>query len=258
VENPWNLFIQCFANFGLQHSRLPTGFWRLMYTNFERGKFYALAELRRSEAQLLNDRQQDKSLSAKWRAPTGDDAAFINVRSKELYPLMIFARHKKFHDEHLFRIMKEGDPVDAQLSFDDTTMNVQITVADIDWESDKQGKPGYQNRLSMEALNARDVLHGHGPFRREKDGQVVDSSVGVYSAEQRILACSRGLERAFQRKMHHDGLGCDLLVYARAYHIQTVDGEFEGVVRSAIAQCGRPMFDNIYVFDEPEGWFAKV
>jgi hypothetical protein len=222
---------------------------------FERERYYPIGDLRRFEAALLDARQRDPALSALWRCPSGPDAELMRLRNDELVPLIVFAEHKELTDSDSFRISAKGDPIDVKVLASGKILNLQITVADLDW-GDSDGGPGFQHHLSMEALNKYGVVFGHGPFRRT--GREITNPIEVYSSEDRLAACHRGLVRALNRKSHYDGSGCSLVVYARGYRIQTIDGEFREVVSSAIATCELPAFDHVYITEKGEGWFVEA
>jgi hypothetical protein len=223
---------------------------------FEREHDYEIGELRELEKQLLSRRQLDPVMSNQWRCASGRYAKSIRLRNDELVPLAIFADQMKFSDQDVFRLMRTGDQNDAQIRTSVRVFNLQITLADLDWAHEGGGNPGYQHRLTMEALNKYGMVQGHGPFQR--DGEHIVGPFDVCSSEERLGACQRGLVKALERKAHHDGRGCCLLIYARGYHIQTIDGEFEAVVRSAVSSCKRPNFDQIYVADRNDGWFVEA
>jgi hypothetical protein len=227
------------------------------YPNFERGHFYPIGALREAEADLLSVRKADRQLSAMWRAPTGKHARSINLRNTELYPLKAFADHKGFPDAIRFRLSQAGDAADAQIEQSSGLLNLQITVANLDWDGGESSNPGFQHRLEMESLNSKDVLSGHGPFRRALDGRILGQE-SVYSDQDRLDACRRGLQKALQRKATHDGRGFDLLIYTRAFYIQTIDSEYELVARSVVERHGRPKFDHVHIFDEPQGCYVEI
>ena len=130
-------------------------------------------------------------------------------------------------------------------------------MANLDWDGGDSSNPGFQHRLEMEALNSENVLRGHGPFHRTSDGRILGQA-SVYSDQDRLEACRRGLGKALKRKGTYDGRGCDLLIYTRAFYIQTIDSEYEFIVRSMVETHGRPKFDRVYILDEPQGCFVEL
>jgi hypothetical protein len=222
---------------------------------FRRGSIYSIGALRDFERELLHARQNDPSLSAEWRVPKGEIRSWAKIR-EETYPLKLLADHQGLADDWRFRLMPEGyaSPIDIELWRGEITRNLQITTADPIWQEGSNG--GYDQRLVMEALNSGDAVHGIGAFMRT-DGKIV-AQVQCASIKDDWNACVAGLVAAFERKRGHAGNRCELVIFARSYHRNTIDIGFRNVVDAVIARIGRLHFEHIYIFDEDRTAFVEA
>ncbi|HTQ13025.1 MAG TPA: hypothetical protein VMH86_04045 [Rhizomicrobium sp.] len=221
---------------------------------FRREQVFSIGELRRFEKDLLLARQSDLQLSDEWRVPKGEIKRWVKVR-EETYPLMLFADHKAISDESKFRLAPEGSPspIDIELWGGSGKKLLQVTTANPERAESVNG--GYDHRLAMEELTRRGVLTEFGPFRRK--GERIGGTALVADARDDFVACVRGLCTTFSNKKNYDGTGCELLIFARSYFMTAIDFDLTSIVQAAVAEVGKPNFDNIYVFDEKPSWFVE-
>src|SRR5262245_47270088 len=91
-----------------------TEFW--LNFPFDRDRFFTVGELRRFEAGLRRTREHNPELGKFMRDPKWPAPEWMQLRKKELIPLMLFANHTGLADQDEFLLTAEGDPVDARVS----------------------------------------------------------------------------------------------------------------------------------------------
>src|SRR5882724_857520 len=97
---------------------------------FERGKEFALGELRAFESSLSDRRQLNPALSGELRC---NKVAWAKTRNEELVPLKLFVDHHALPDDDRFILMPPGDAVDVQLTTRAGQIPFQVTVVDPAW-----------------------------------------------------------------------------------------------------------------------------
>jgi len=233
-----------------------------MHFPFERGPTYTMADLRAFEQRLSQARKKDRALSNVWRIAKDEKMKrWIKIR-EETYPIKLLADHKGYADDATFTLKPYGHRgIDADIFAAGETFNLQITIADPVWAdpSDPVQHGGYDHRLTLEALNRDGVLHGSGRLRRR--GKEIISELPLTSVDDDRAACVKGLLGDLIRKSNHRGEPCRLLIYGRTYLMHLIDSDFEGVVRSSMAEfCaggGTLPFERAYFVDENAGSFVE-
>lgn len=174
---------------------------------------------------------------------------------EEVRPTLLLADAIQISDSDTFRLIRKGDPVDAEICIDKEIIPLQITVADPDWKND--GKGGYLRRLEIEKLSQDGHCFGGGDISRGDDGEI-ENDPRAYSPAERLEALAAELTKALQRKTQRDNKGVSLVIFARGFYPNLLDEGFEVAIRRMVTQVGIGNFKKVYVVDAYAGAFVVI
>ena len=209
-----------------------------MHFPFERGPTYTMADLRAFEQRLSQARKKDRALSNVWRIAKDEKMKrWIKIR-EGTYPIKLLADHKGYADDATFTLKPYGHRgnrcrnMSRRAKRSIFKLLLRTRSGPIRAITVQHG--GYDHRLTLAALNRDGVLHGSGRLRRR--GKEIISELPLTSVDDDRAACVKGLLGALIRKSNHRGEPCRLLIYGRTYLMHLIDSDFEGVVRSSMAE----------------------
>lgn len=203
---------------------------------FVRDKFYGIRELRIFEGRLRAARQDDPHLSAAIRARR---LPWAKLWTEELLPMSFYFDRAQRSEQDEFRLMPEGDPVDAELrSESGDVTRFQITAAYAQRDSSPQG--GYVAAMEREGVNQGEIVFLGGGTVRGDGGRII-SEPRVLSPETDRHAWQTGLVRALRNKIDkaaiYAGSVDSLLVYAERLWFDLIDENPRDLILSAIDEA---------------------
>jgi hypothetical protein len=215
---------------------------------FRPGISYPVGALRKTAARILTERQNDSALSAKFRTQLRADIPWAKFWNEEFFPLKLFSDHMTLPDGDTFKWTPEG-AADFTIQTTREIIALQCTMAYPVWTA-AGGKPaGQVHHLEMRQYNT--VGHSY------RGGLV--SEPCARSTEEDLNAWRSAISLALKNKLKPGYEGCSLLIFAPGCQFDTIDFEFEEVVRPAIDEVEnwQDYFDAIYVLDAPSSAFAS-
>lgn len=219
---------------------------------FERDKSYSIGELRAFQTKMSQSFRDDPAL--------GDDirSGKLKLWREELFPILLYADHKRLSDNAEFRIMPEGDAVDVELRSSSALTRFQITTAYPEWDGpgDEARDGGYiRHALEYAGVNQRVPVFGGGQIDKRPDGRIV-SSPRARSPDVDRTAWQLGLTKAISNKLAKPETSQKadvLLIYAEWLRINTIDEKTEDVVLPAIQEAIRESsmpFTRLIILDQ--------
>jgi hypothetical protein len=214
---------------------------------FQAGAIYQIGELRNAAGRIVRERQADQALSAKFRTQLRADIPWAKSWNEELFPLKLFADHIALADEATFRWTPDG-AADFTVQSPTEIIRIQCTMAYPIWPAAGTTPAGQIHHLEMRQYN-RDGLSYRG-------GLVSEPCARGY--EEDLAAWRSAITGALRAKLKPGYQGCRLLVFVPACQIDTIDFDFEHVVRPAVDTVGdwARYFDAVYVLDAPPAAFC--
>jgi len=209
---------------------------------FQPDIIYPIADLRKAAGRILRGRQADQALSAKFRTQLRSDIPWAKSWNEEFFPLKLFADHMTLADDDTFQWTPDGaGDFTVRTSFE--AIPLQCTMAYPIWTA-AGGKPAGQiHHLEM---------HQYNTDGRSYRGGLV-SKPCARGTDEDLKAWRSAITGALSGKLKPGYRGCRLLIFARACQLDTIDRDFEDVVRPAIdaVEDWRRCFDAVYVLDAP-------
>jgi hypothetical protein len=185
------------------------------------------------EKELRAARQADSNLSAAIRARK---PSWGKLWTEELFPLWLYVNYNEKPDDDEFRIMSEGNPVDAELrALSGEVTRFQITMAYGERDPPRSG--GYIASMEREGVNQGVPVFLGGGTNRDASGRI-KSEPRVLSPDRDHSAWRSGLVKAIQNKIdkaaiYAGSVDC-LLVYAERLWFDLIDEDPRDVILSAI------------------------
>jgi hypothetical protein len=214
---------------------------------FQAGTINPIGELRTAADRILRERQADQALSAKFRTQLRPDIPWAKSWNEEFFPLRLFADHMKLADTDTFQWTPDG-AADFTVRTPAETLCLQCTMAYPIWPA-AGGKPAGQiHHLEMRQFNSEGLSYRGG----------LVSEPHARDVEEDLQAWRPAIAAALRAKLKPGYEGCRLLIFARACQIDTIDFEFEDVVRPAVDAVPdwARYFDAVYVLDAPPPAFC--
>src|SRR5882762_1565857 len=215
---------------------------------FRQGIWYVIGELREAAHRILGERQSNPALSAKLRIQPRSDIPWAKSWNEEFFPLKLFADHMALADEDIFQWTPDG-AADFTVETSREVIALQCTMAYPVWTA-AAGKPaGQVHHLEMRQYNTEGLSYRGGLI----------SEPCARGPEEDLKAWRSAISDALRKKLKPAYEGCRLLIYARTCQFDTIDFDFEQVIRPAIDEIGSDTwglyFEMIYVLDSPKGAF---
>ena len=219
---------------------------------FKRQTWYALTELIIFEDHLLSARRQNKQFDNDLRCSR---ETWMQLRTKELYPLLCFAKQTTLATATQFQICAEGADADIELKdIKSKVRRLQITLAGPIWDSSNLNW-GKGHKYEMEKLNSEGQVSGWGPYK--KNDESIVNREKMISTEERNPIYLAGLIKALKGKRNHRIPDCDLIVravnYCEAMNLQT----FIKLASAALNEISLLSFHNIYILDCANKYFVS-
>ncbi|WP_128970422.1 hypothetical protein [Bradyrhizobium tropiciagri] len=210
---------------------------------------YTIAELRRTAAATLQQRQRDPALSAKLRTQLRSDIPWAKSWNEEFFPLTMFADHAGLADEDMFRWTPDA-AADFTVTSSGEIIALQCTMAYPVWTAAGDMPPGQVHHLEMRQFNTVGYSYRGG----------LVSGPCARGPDEDLRAWRSAISDALRNKLKPGYEACGLLIFARGCQIDTIDFDFGEVVRPAIESIGRQTwgqyFQAIYVLDSPKAAFC--
>ena len=214
---------------------------------FQAGTAYSIGELRTIADRILGERQADQALSAKFRTQLRPDIPWAKSWNEEFVPLRLFADHMKLADGDTFQWTPEG-AADFTVRTRAETMRLQCTMAYPIWPAAGGKSAGQIHHLEMRQFNKEGLSYRGG----------LVSEPHARGLEEDLVAWRSAVGGALRAKLKPGYRDCRLLIFARACQFDTIDFDFENVVRPALnaVQDWPRYFDAVYVLDAPPAAFC--
>ncbi len=214
---------------------------------FQASTIYPIGELRTAADRILRERQADQALSEKFRTQQRADISWAKSWNEEFFPLKLFTDHMKLADNDTFQWTPDG-AADFTVRTPAEVIRLQCTMAYPIWPA-ADGKPAGQiHHLEMRQFNGVGLSYRGGLI----------SEPHARDPEEDLQAWRSAVAGALRAKLKPCYDGCRLLVFARACQFDTIDFDFEDVVRPAVdaVQDWPRYFDAVYVLDAPPAAFC--
>lgn len=215
---------------------------------FERDRWYRLSDLRVFCDEVAQSRRSDPKLSSDIRL---NRLPWSKLFNEELHPFRHFADIREFPDTAEFKLSALYHPaVDLHFRWHQE-VTIQVTIADVAWGSARDA--GKAVRWLYEYLEHSLFAFGGGGTRKVNGALI--SEPRVLTSEDRIEACVKALQVALVRKLHSAGRADWLLVYARGFATQLIDGGIDQLKQelSRISEMNIEPYSQIFVFEGVEG-----
>jgi len=209
---------------------------------FQPNTTYSLGELRETARTIASERRADQALSAKFRTQLRSDIPWAKSWNEEYFPLKLFADHMGLADDNRFQWTPDG-AADFTVRTPTEIIHLQCTMAYPIWTA-AGGKPAGQiHHLEMRQYNA-DGLSYRGGLVSEPCARGTDEDLRAWRS---------AITGALRAKLKPSYRGCRLLIFVPGCQFDTIDFDFEDVVRPAIdaADDWPHYFDAVYVLDAP-------
>jgi hypothetical protein len=218
---------------------------------FRPSMWYAIGCLRETAQRILSERQGDPALSAKLRTQLRSEIPWAKSWNEEFFPLRLFADRMGLTGEDTFQWTPDGAS-DFSVRTSGEIIALQCTMAYPAWSAAAGRPAGQVHHLEMRQYNA--------DGRSYRGGLI--SKPCVRSPEEDLKAWRSAIGGALRNKLKPGYEGCCLLIFAPACQFDTIDFDFEEVVRPAIDAVGSEnwgrYFETIYVLDAPEAAFCAI
>jgi hypothetical protein len=214
---------------------------------FQADTIYSIRDLRKAAGRILHERQVDQALSAKFRAQLRADIPWAKSWNEEFFPLKLFADHAALADDDTFQWTPAG-AADFTVRTSSEVIPLQCTMAYPIWTA-ASGKPAGQiHHLEMREYNASG---------RSYRGELI-SEPNTRDTEEDLKAWRSAITGALRSKLKPGYLGCRLLSFVPACQFDTIDFDFEEVVRPAVdaVEDWPRYFNAVYVLDAPPTAFC--
>ena len=216
---------------------------------FQSEAIYRIGELRNAADRILRERQADQALSAKFRTQLRADIPWAKSWNEELFPLRLFADHIGLADEDTFQWTPDG-AADFTVQTPTEIIRLQCTMAYPIWPAAGAKPAGQIHHFEMRQYN-RDGLSYRG-------GLVSEPCARGY--EEDLAAWRSAISGALRAKLRPGYQGSRVLIFVPACQIDTIDFDFEDVVRPAVevVEDWARYFDAVYVLDAPPAAFCAL
>jgi len=216
---------------------------------FRPRQWYVIADLRATAHRIIKERQGNPALSAKFRTQFRSDIPWAKCWNEEFFPLKLFADHMALADRDTFRWTPDG-AADFAIQTPREVISLQCTMAYPIWGAAGAMPAGQVNHLEMRQYNA--------DGRSYRGGLI--SQPCARGAEEDLNAWRCGISNALRNKPKPGYEGCSLLIFAPACQFDTIDFDFDEVVRPAMDEVGSQnwgrYFRTVYVLDAPQAAFC--
>lgn len=216
---------------------------------FQAETIYTTRELREVADRIIRERKADQALSAKFRTQLRADIPWAKSWNEEFFPVKLFADHMRLADDDTFAWTPDG-AADFTIWTASEVIRLQCTMAYPIWTA-AAGKPAGQiHHLEMRQYNAEG--------RSYRGGLV--SEPCARGTEEDLKAWRSAIAAALGAKLKPGYQGCRLLIFAPACQFDTIDFDFEDVVKPAVGavEGWARYFDAVYVLDAPPSAFCAV
>ena len=208
---------------------------------------YSIGKLRDTARTILRERQADPALSAKFRTQLRTDIPWAKSWNEEFFPLKLFADHMALADEDTFQWTPEG-AADFTVRTLTGIIPLQCTMAYPIWTAAGGNPAGQVHYLEMRQYN--------NTGRSYRGGLI--SEPCARDTEEDLKAWRSTITGALRAKLKPGYRGCRLLILVPACQFDTIDFDFDEVVRPAIdaVEDWPRYFDSVYVLDASPAAFC--
>jgi hypothetical protein len=216
---------------------------------FQPDTTHSIGELREAVHTITVDRRADQALSAKFRTQRRADIPWAKSWNEEFFPLKLFADHMALADDDTFQWTPDG-AADFTVRTSYAAMPLQCTIAYPIWAAAGAKPAGQIHHLEMRQYNAEGLSYRGG----------LVSEPCARDTEEDLKAWRSAITGALRAKLKPGYQGCRLLIFVPACQFDTIDFDFEEVVKPAIdaVEDWHLYFDAVYVLDAPPSAFCAV